>query len=98
MSPADTGERPAVFDPAAFLADLDAAGCGVFLVQPVSLGRENVPTTYFIEPAPGYTTVMSRWSNAMDACPDHVERVVALLVERWEAQVALFTDPVEDHS
>ena len=84
-----------VFDPAAFLADLDAAGCEVFLMQPVSLGRENVSTTYFIAPTPGYVAAMARWADAMDACPDHVERVVALLVERWEAQTAT-SDPVED--
>ncbi len=33
-----------------------------------------------------YTAVMARWHEALAACPDHVERVVACLTARWEAE------------
>ncbi len=80
------GKRPAAFDPATFVADLRAAGCRVVLSAPGTQfdPSDEVPT-YFIRPAPGYTAVMARWHDALAACPDHVGRVVAVLIERWEA-------------
>ena len=68
------------FDAAAFLEDLKAAGCDVVLMMSgTSFGPGDAAATYFIRPAPGYTAVMAKWSDAMDACPDAHERVVARL-------------------
>ena len=76
-----------MFDPVAFLADLHAAGCRVALSAPGTCFRPgDERATYFIRPAPGYTAVMARWHEALSACPDHVERVVACLTARWEAE------------
>ena len=92
MSPAV--EQPKTFDAAAFVADLQASGCQVVLCTPGTWFEPgNEATTYLIKPASGYTTVMARWADAVDACPDHVERVVALLIERWEARLAMSQDP-----
>ena len=80
---------PAVFDPAAFVADLEAAGYEAVGYYPIPLGREPAkPSTYFICPPKGrgfdatYGAVMAKWGNAMDACPDHVDRVVAYVFQQ----------------
>ena len=74
---------PTAFDPAAFVDDLLAAGYRVSAYVGVPCGGLSVePPSYIIRPPPGrgfgaaYTAIMSRWADAMDACPDHVERVV----------------------
>ena len=73
----------AAFDPAAFLADLDAAGCKAVLITPgTCFDPSDEASTYFIRPSRGYTAVMARWWTAMDACHDAHERVVATLAER----------------
>ena len=70
------------FDPAAFIADLKAAGYSLIAYRAVPRGGEPAePPGYFIRPPKGcgfgaaYTAVMARWWDAMDACPDHAERV-----------------------
>ena len=70
-------EGPVAFDPAAFVADLRAAGCRVVVGGPIR--PSDLPDGYFIAPSRGYPAVMARWSDAMEACPDHIERVVARL-------------------
>ncbi len=76
---------PAAFDPAAFLADLTAAGYGVTAYRSVpcaGYGEISKPS-YYIEPperdgfGDDYSAIMARWTGAMKACPDHVERVTA---------------------
>ena len=63
-----------------------AAGCRVVLSAPgTRFEPSDERVTYFIRPAPGYPAVMARWHDALAACPDDVERVVAVLIERWEA-------------
>lgn len=79
-------ERPAAFDPVAYLADLAAAGCVVVLSMPGTCFKPgDEVSTYFVRPGPGHCGVMAKWGPAIVACPDHVERVAALLVEGWEA-------------
>ena len=75
---------PVAFDPAAFVTDLAAAGYSVIAHRSVPRGgeRTSIPS-YVIQPrrgrgfGKGYIAVMARWNAAMDACPDHVEHVVA---------------------
>ena len=81
---------PVSFDPVAFLADLTAAGYRVSAYRSIPRGGgENTSTpSYFIQPPAGrgfgedHRAIMARWSDAMDACPDHVERVVAHVFEQ----------------
>lgn len=76
-------ERPAAFDPVTYLEDLAAAGCRVVLSMPGTCFRPgDEATTYFIRPGPGHCGVMAKWGPAIVACRDHVERVVAVLLER----------------
>lgn len=71
---------PVVFDAAAFVSDLVEARCRVVLSWPATTFEPvEQPVTYFIAPGPAYTAVMERWHDAMEACPDHVEEVVAYL-------------------
>ena len=73
---------PTTFDAVAFLADLKAAGCQVYLGLPATVFRpEDDWPTYFIAPSRGYTDVLAKWSDAMETYPDAHERVVARLVE-----------------
>ncbi|RYB06249.1 hypothetical protein [Lichenibacterium ramalinae] len=79
---------PADFDPAAFLSDLRAAGYDVTACRGVPRGGGAAPSpSYFITPTGGsgfgevYLAVMVKWTAAMNACPDHVERVVAHVFE-----------------
>ena len=74
---------PTAFDPAACVNDLLAAGYRISAYVSVPCDGFSVePPAYLIRPPPGrgfgaaYTAVMARWADAMDACPDHVERVV----------------------
>ncbi len=78
----------APFDAAAFLADLKAAGCRVHLALPATVFRpEDDRPTYLISWPPqtgafqGYCAVMAKWSDAMEACSDHVDLVTARLAE-----------------
>ncbi len=84
-----TAAGDAVFDPAAFVADIRAAGFSITAMRDApqpgwGAGRP----TYCIGPGARttfgrpYLAIMARWSDAMDACPDHVERVVAHIVEQ----------------
>ena len=65
------------FDAAAYVNDLRLAGCSVIAG----------PTTYFIGLPQGrgagrsFEAVRARWSDSTDACPDHVERVMAYLAD-----------------
>ena len=74
----------AAFDPAAFVADLRAAGYTVTAIREVPRPDAGRPS-YCIQPAvgrgfgDGYISVMERWADAMAACPDHVDHVVAHL-------------------
>ncbi len=75
---------PVAFDPAAFLAELTAAGYGVTAYRSIPRGGENISTpSYFIRPPDGrgfgddYLAIMARWADEVRACPDHVERVTA---------------------
>ena len=78
---------PKTFDPAAFVADLQAAGCRVILSWPATtFGPDEEPASYFVKPSPAYAAVMAKWSDAMGACPDAHERVVACLFEMREAE------------
>ena len=79
-------DRPTTFDPAAFVSDLQAAGCHVVLSWPgTTFGPEEEElASYFIRPSPGYAAVMARWSDAMEGCPNAHERVAAVLMERRE--------------
>ena len=61
---------PTSFDPAAFVADLRAAGC---TVHP---GSGN---NYFIGPSKGYSAVMAKWADALNNTDDDVEQVVDYL-------------------
>ena len=71
---------PAVFDAAAFVSDLVEARCRVVLSWPATTFEPvEQPATYFITPGAGYSSVMARWWEAMEACPDAHERVVAHL-------------------
>lgn len=71
------------FDAAGFVADMTAAGLVMGIMRDVPRGGETAePPTYFIRPSRGYAGVMSKWADAMDACPEHVGRVVAVLLER----------------
>lgn len=78
-----------VFDPAAFCADLHAAGLDVWLTRPVGPGGGR-PSCFIVpgsdgRPTPAELDVLARWSDAMGACPDHVDRVAAHLAlsARW---------------
>ncbi|MGI4765481.1 MAG: hypothetical protein ACRYGP_10550 [Janthinobacterium lividum] len=87
MTPAEAPkaevERPAAFDAVAYLTDLAVAGCRVVLSLPATCFRPGDETvTYFIRPGPGHCGVMAKWGAALVACPNHVERVVAALLER----------------
>lgn len=80
--------RPAVFDAAAFVADLMAAGYGVSAYYDVPRGGKTPSEPrYMIRPPRGcgfavnYPDLMARWGDAIEACPDHVERVVAYVFE-----------------
>ena len=91
-----------MFDPAAFVADLQAAGYGVSAYQDVPRGGEKArPPNYLIRPPEGgfgadYAAVMAWWWGSMDACPDHVERVVDYVFKcSREAHLALAPGPVE---
>ncbi len=76
---------PVGFDPATFLADLTAAGYGVSAYRSVPRPgyREISTPSFYVQPPEGdgfgdaYDAVMARWTDAMKACPDHVECVVA---------------------
>ena len=83
----------AAFDPAAFVADLRAAGCRVVLSTPgTRFGPGDEAATYIIGPADGhgfgdaYSDVMMRWADALAASRENVERVVAHLTAAWEAE------------
>ena len=83
---------PTAFDPAAFVDDLLAAGYRVSAYVGVPCGGLSVePPSYIIRPPPGrglgagYRAVMARWADAIGACPDHIERVVAYVFERHRA-------------
>ncbi len=98
-------DHSAVFDAAAFVADLQASGHCLTAYWPVPRGGEKArPPSYFIRPpkggfGAGYIAVMARWSKAMDVCPDHVERVVDYVFKRSrDAHLALAPDSVEDPS
>ena len=72
--------RPAAFDPAVFVTDMRDAGCEIVVSDPgTHSGPSDEALAYFIRPAPGYPAVMARWGDAIEACPDHVERVVRVL-------------------
>lgn len=84
---------PTAFDPAAFVDDLLAAGYRVSAYLGVPCGGLSVePPSYIIRPLPGrgsgagYRAVMARWADAIGACPDHIERVVAYVFERCRAK------------
>ena len=72
---------PTVFDPAAFVEDLQRAGCDVVAYRPIPRGGEEAaPSSYLIRLPEGgsggeYAAVMSRWETAIEACPDHAERM-----------------------
>lgn len=73
---------PAAFDPAAYIADLRAIGCEVYLSQRRS--RPGVMGYGIVSPAEmgfseDFRLVMVRWDAAIAACRDHVERVAAYL-------------------
>lgn len=87
-----TAAAPLAFYPAAFIADLKAAGYGVVAYYPVPRGGEPAePPGYFIRPPKGrgfgvaYTAVMTKWRDAMNACPDHVERVASHVSEHFRS-------------
>lgn len=89
-SPSMAVSGAAAFDPAAFVADLQAAGFSVIAMRsiPQPGWGANRPA-YCIGPGSRsafggrrYLAVMARWSDAMDACPDHVDRVVAHVLEQ----------------
>ena len=79
------GALPAVFDPAAFCDDLISTGHRVTVVQPVWLGfdDDDLRPYYAVRSSAGgglgdaYAAVLAKWRPAIEACPDHVERVVA---------------------
>ncbi len=104
MSPAI--EMPTTFDAAGFVADLQAAGYGVVAYQPVPRGgdeRARSPSYFIRPPEDGfgaeYAAVMARWTDAMDAYPEHVALVVDYVFKRSrEAHLALAPGPVEDSS
>ena len=83
--PASAAALPVAFDPAAFVAEIMATGYVVSAHRSVPLpGGEKVSRpSYRIEPPPdrGFgeadLAIMAPWNAAMDACPDHVKRVVA---------------------
>ena len=98
-------EQSVEFDAAAFVANLQAAGYGVSAYWPVPRGGEKArPPSYFIRPPEDgfgaeYAAVMARWTDAMDAHPEHVALVVDYVFKRsQEAHLALTPDPVEDSS
>ncbi len=70
-------DRSTTFDTAAFLADLEAAGCRVRLEIPGTRFTGDEAPTYFIAPSRGYAAVMAKWSSAIAACPDHAAQVTA---------------------
>ncbi len=85
---------PLAFDPAAFLAELTEAGYGVTAYRSIPRGGENISTpSYFIRPPEGrgfgndYLAIMARWADAVRACPEHVESVVAEVFERHRVAV-----------
>ena len=81
-APSSGSVLPTTFDAVAFLADLKAAGCRVYLALPATVFRpEDDRATYFIAPSRGYTDVMAKWHEALETYPDAHERVVARLVE-----------------
>lgn len=100
------GNCPVAFDAAAFVTDLQGAGYSVAAYQPVPRGGEKAkPPSYFIQPPEGhgfgaaYIAVITRWTDSMDACPDHVDRVVDYVFKcSREVQNALSPDPVGDPS
>ena len=86
--PAVAAALPVAFDPAVFVADLMGAGYEVTAYRSVPLGREERSRpSYYIQPPSGrgfgeaYFAIVARWTDAMDACPDHVERVVAYVFD-----------------
>ncbi len=75
-------ERPAAFDPDAYLDDLRDAGCVVVLSEPgTCFAPGDEGTTYFIRPGQSYCLVMAKWGDAIVSCPDHVAQVTARLAE-----------------
>ncbi len=72
----------ATFDAAAFLADLEAAGCKVRLEIPGTRFMGDEAPTYFIAPSRGYTARHGEVvGKAIAACPDHVALVTTRLAE-----------------
>ena len=88
--PAVAAALPVAFDPEAFLADLTAAGYGVTAYRSVPRpGQDEISTpSYYVQPPENggfgddYFAIMARWTDAMKACPDHVERVTAEVFKR----------------
>ena len=82
------GNRPTVFDPKAFVADLIAAGCHVSVVQPIGINPG--PAYWYVSPADdgkpteGEREVRAKWRTALAACPDHNERVLVFCQRRVE--------------
>lgn len=88
-SPPMVAAGAVAFNPAAFVADLRAAGYTVSAMPDIPQPSWDMRApTYSIMPARGrgfgeaYFDVMERWTGAMDACPDHVSLVVAYVLER----------------
>lgn len=81
---------PPAFDPGAFVDDLLDAGCRVLLIRDEAHSfnpHPRPPHVCIIPPggrwsAASYGAVMARWTDAMDACPDHAERLVAHMAQR----------------
>lgn len=82
---------PAVFDAAAFVAELVALDCKVYLARAGGTAGFPRRVTYSIGSPDGrgfgesFRIVMGRWHDAMEACPDHVGQVVAHLSAMGEA-------------
>ena len=78
------GALPAVFDPRAFCRDIIDAGHRVTVVRPVWIGSEDedLRPYYLVRSEAGRrfgdasAAVLAKWRAAIEACPDHVERVV----------------------
>lgn len=86
---ASAGAAPAVFDAAAFVADVRAAGFEIAGTwEPPAPGWEAGRPAYCVGPGAlgsfggkPWLGIMRRWSDAIDACPDHAARVVAHLAQ-----------------
>ena len=80
---------PSAFDPAAFVEDLQRAGCGVVAYQPIAPGGEDSRSASYVIRLPkgrefgdAYAAVIARWADAVNTCPDHAERVADYVFTR----------------